>query len=74
MFTVLPASVIRDVRTFFWVVEEVVWWPSEVLLSVRVVAHAPVVDLRVVDGTERCLVAVQHELLKAEDFLKMLKI
>ena len=40
----LPTAVLTYVRTALGVVEELVGWPAEVLLAMRVVALAPVVD------------------------------
>ena len=40
----LPTAVLAYVRTALRVVEELVGWPAEVLLAMRVVALAPIVD------------------------------
>ena len=62
----LPAPVVADVRTALRIVEKEVGRPPEVLLAMRIVALRPVVDGRVADRAERCLVAIQHELMVGE--------
>jgi hypothetical protein len=63
VLAVVPAAVVVDVWTPLRVVEIIIGWSSEVLLPMRVVAVAPLVLL--IDAwAERCLVAVEHELLQ----------
>ena len=65
----LPATIFADVRTALRVVEEEVWRATEVLLTMCIVALAPVVNCRVVNWAERCLVGIQHELVIAKNML-----
>ena len=49
-------------RTWLWVVEMLIWLPSEVLHSVRIYTARPVV-LLALHRTEHCLVPIHVELL-----------
>ena len=57
----IPGAIISDLGTALRVVKVEVRWSAEVLLPVCVVALAPIVDGRVTDRTEGCLVAIEHE-------------
>lgn len=69
-----PAAVLTDLRTPLGVVEEEVGWPTEVLLSMGVVALAPVVNRRVADRAERRLVAVEHEFVVVQHALQVVEV
>lgn len=58
-----PTAILADVGTAFWVIEEEIGWSTEVLLAMRIVALAPVVNRGVTNWAEGCLVAVEHELV-----------
>ena len=57
----IPGAIISDLGTALRIVKVEVRWSAEVLLPVCVVALAPIVDGRVTDRTEGCLVAIEHE-------------
>ena len=63
VLTVLPAAILGDVRAPLGIVEELVRGSSEVLLSMSIVALAPIMDSGVAYRTEACFVAVEHELM-----------
>lgn len=65
ILTGFPATIISNVRASLWVVEEEVGRAAEVLLTMSIVALAPVMDGRVTDGAESSLVGIQHELMVA---------
>lgn len=69
-----PAAVLADMRTAFRVVEEEVGRTAEVLLSMRIVALAPVVNGGVANWAEGCLVAVEHKLVIVQHALQMVQV
>ena len=70
----VPAAVLLHVGTFLKRTDKVeVWWSPEVLLPMGIVTLGPLV-LLVDDGTEACLVAVDHELFKAHLLLVRLQV
>jgi hypothetical protein len=73
VFTLLPATVIVDLRTPFWVVEVSIRRTAEILLSMGIVAFAPFVFL-IDTRTERSFVAVKHELLKRQLTIQQIQI
>ena len=67
VMTLIPTSIIAHQGTFLHVVEEQVWWSSEILLSMSIIALRPLmlfVDIR----TETCLIWVYHELFNIHCF------
>ena len=74
VLTCLPTAVFAYVGTPFRIVEEQIGRAAEVLLTMRVVALAPVVNGRVVYWAERCFVAVKHELVGTQKAFKIVQI
>jgi len=70
--TVLPTAVFTDMWAPLGVIEEEIGWSAEVLLSVGVIALAPVMDCRVTNWTEGRLVTVKHELMIRKNPLQVL--
>ena len=74
VLTIFPASIFRDVRTPHRLVVVQLWRSSKILLPVSIVAHAPIVYLRIIDWTERGFVAEKHEFFEAKLFFKLLQV
>lgn len=61
VLAILPTAIFANMRTPLRIVEEQVGWSTEILLPVRIVTFAPIVNGRVTDRTEGRLVAIEHE-------------
>lgn len=74
ILTRIPTSILAYMRTALRIVEKLVGRPAEILLAMCVIAFAPIVNGRVAYRAEGCLVAVEHELVVAEDALQIVQV
>lgn len=71
VLTRVPTAILADVRTTLRIIEKLIGRSAEILLAMCVIAFAPIMDRRVAYGTERRLVAVEHELVVGQDALQI---
>ena len=73
VWALVPVSIIGDIWALLEEVKIEVWWPSKVLLTMRIITFAPLV-LLIDIWTKTCLVGINHKFFQTHRLFKLVQI